>query len=140
MQKAGFLVWVPNQVLLGIIPLAQSFQVTFLPSLKSCPCDNNGLGCGVFRLGKLYCLSSVDLKFSVVLVRLNEEMPKAATPTGTMIRDSCENLLQSSVTERIRAIYLDWFLKGKKVSSVFWLKMWTSHYLVLWWPVNQDQH
>lgn len=37
-------------------------------------------------------------------MRLNEEMPKAATPTGPLIKDSCGNLLQSSVAGSIRAI------------------------------------
>lgn len=31
-------------------------------------------------------------------------MPKAATPAGPLLKDSCENWLQSSVTDRIRAI------------------------------------
>lgn len=32
------------------------------------------------------------------------EMPPAATPAGPLLKDSCENWLQSSVTDRIRAI------------------------------------
>lgn len=37
-------------------------------------------------------------------MRLNEEMLKAATPTGPLIKDSCGNLLQSSVAGSISAI------------------------------------
>lgn len=37
-------------------------------------------------------------------MRFNEEMQKAATPTGPVIKDSKGNLLQSSVTERIKAV------------------------------------
>lgn len=52
------------------------------------PWNYRGLGCGL-DARKIYCLSSMRLlKLSRVLVRLNEEMQKAATPTGPVIKDS----------------------------------------------------
>lgn len=54
------------------------------------------------------------LKPGGVLGRLNEEMPKAATPTGPVIKDNCGNLLQSSVAGSIRAISGLVFKDGKQ--------------------------
>lgn len=52
-------------------------------------------------------------------------MPRAATPTGPLLKDSCENWLQSSVTDRIRGIsglflFVCLFVLS---SSVFWLRV-----------------
>lgn len=51
------------------------------------------------------------LKPSGVLGRLNEEMLKAATPTGPVIKDNCGNLLQSSVAGSISGLV---FKEGKQ--------------------------
>lgn len=71
-----------------------------------------------------YCLHSAILWKLRVLEWLRE-MPKAATPTGPLLKDSCENWLQSSVTDRIRAISGLFFCLFVLSSSAFWLRVLT---------------
>lgn len=103
------LIWVPNQDLLKIVPWPSvSGDITSFTEMISMRRQR-------LRLWTSYCLSSVGLlKPSGVLGRLNEEMPKAATPTGPVIKDNCGNLLQSSVAGSIRAISGLVFKEGKQ--------------------------
>lgn len=100
----------------GKLFLGPEFQVTLLPSVRSSPCGNKGLGCGLQARKNSYCLNSVDLlKLSRVLMRLRRNAKSCYSCRPSHQGQLWELVAKLCYREDKRYIWLGLKKKKKKV-------------------------
>lgn len=108
----------------GKLFLGPEFQVTLLPSVRSSPCGNKGLGCGLQARKNSYCLNSVDLlKLSRVLMRLRRNAKSCYSCRPSDQGQLWELVAKLCYREDKRYIWLGLKKKKKKSNGTFWLTM-----------------